>query len=82
VRDLSVFERLALRPAHERERVLAEFTEEQRAALLYDWSVWRRSKQSTPDGDWRVWLILAGRGFGKTRTGAEFIREQVDSGRA
>jgi len=49
---------------------------------LYDWSVWRRSKQSTPDGDWRVWLILAGRGFGKTRTGAEFIREQVESGRA
>jgi len=44
--------------------------------------VWRRPKQTTPAGDWRKWLILAGRGFGKTRTGAEFIREQVVSGNA
>lgn len=33
-----------------------------------------------PDGDWRTWLILAGRGFGKTRTGAEWVREQVEKG--
>ena len=30
-----------------------------------------------PDGDWTTWLLLAGRGFGKTRTGAEAIRELV-----
>ncbi len=35
-----------------------------------------------PDGDWRVWLLLAGRGFGKTRSGAEFVRWQVLTGAA
>ncbi len=34
-----------------------------------------------PPGDWRTWLILAGRGFGKTRAGAEWVRAQVDQGR-
>jgi phage terminase large subunit-like protein len=38
--------------------------------------------QKPPPGDWRVWLLLAGRGFGKTRTGAEFVRAQVEAGRA
>lgn len=33
-----------------------------------------------PSGNWRTWLLLAGRGFGKTRTGAEWIRQQVESG--
>lgn len=64
------------------EQVLEGLTEEQRRAAMYDWAVWRRPKQRTPAGDWRVWLILAGRGFGKTRTGAEFIREQVEAGGA
>tara|TARA_R110000824_G_scaffold257379_2_gene446334 strand:- start:4976 stop:6160 length:1185 start_codon:yes stop_codon:yes gene_type:complete len=35
-----------------------------------------------PEGDFRIWLILAGRGFGKTRSGAEWIRERVKSGKA
>ena len=48
--------------------------------LLYDWRVWRRPKQATPPGDWSIWVILAGRGFGKTRTGAEWVREEVDRG--
>ena len=39
-----------------------------------------RSKQVAPEGEWTNWLILAGRGFGKTRTGAEWIRERVESG--
>ena len=36
-----------------------------------------RPNQRPPDGDWRTWLVLAGRGFGKTRTGAEWVRDQV-----
>lgn len=33
-----------------------------------------RHNQKPPPGDWRIWLLLAGRGFGKTRTGAEYVR--------
>jgi phage terminase large subunit-like protein len=42
--------------------------------LSYDWRFWARPNQLPPGGNWRVWLLLAGRGFGKTRTGAELIR--------
>jgi phage terminase large subunit-like protein len=42
--------------------------------LRYDWPVWARPEQRLPEGDWSTWLILAGRGFGKTRTGAETVR--------
>lgn len=52
------------------------------AALLYDWSMWARPKQMAPPGDWDGWLILAGRGFGKTRTGCEWVRGEVDAKRA
>lgn len=41
---------------------------------LYDWDQQARPSQRIPEGNWRIWLILAGRGFGKTRTGAETIR--------
>ena len=46
---------------------------EQRAALTArnDWLSSARPDQITPEGDWLTWLILAGRGWGKTRTGAE-----------
>lgn len=43
-------------------------------ALLHDWPVWARDDQLPPEGDWRVWLILGGRGAGKTRAGAEWVR--------
>jgi len=46
-------------------------------ALLYDWDIWARHNQKTPPNDWTYWLILAGRGFGKTRTGAEWVRQSV-----
>mgnify|MGYP003531811726 FL=1 len=54
-------------------------------AVRFDWSRRARPDQLTPaDGalPWRVWLLLAGRGFGKTRTGAEHIRAKVASGAA
>lgn len=46
----------------------------------YDWDKIAREKQKLPEGDWRTWLILAGRGFGKTRSGAEAIRKLVGKG--
>lgn len=56
---------------------------QQRAQLKFDWTVWAREKQLAellPRQDWTHWLILAGRGFGKTRTGAEWVRMQMESG--
>lgn len=41
------------------------------------WHDTARPEQLPPDGDWHVWLILAGRGFGKTRSGAEWLAEQA-----
>jgi phage terminase large subunit-like protein len=44
-------------------------------AAAYDWPVWiARDSQLVPEGDWLLWLICAGRGFGKTRTGSETVR--------
>ena len=50
--------------------------------LNYNWPLHARDSQLPPDGDWDTWLILAGRGFGKTRAGAEWVRAQVEDGNA
>ena len=80
--EKSLWQCLTEMPYEEREKVIAQFTDEDAQSFLHSWSVFRRPSQGTPLGDWRVWLILAGRGWGKTRSGAEFIREQVDAGNA
>ena len=64
---------LASLPKDEREAVLKQFSPEELQDLLYDWGFWGRRNQQLPLGDWFVWLILAGRGFGKTRTAVETI---------
>ncbi|MDR0631537.1 MAG: terminase family protein [Holosporales bacterium] len=43
----------------------------------YDWKRNARENQRLPKGDWKNWMIIAGRGFGKTRTGAESVRQLV-----
>ena len=48
-------------------------------ALYYEWRFWARAAQLPPKGEWRVWLLMAGRGFGKTRTGAEWVRALATS---
>jgi phage terminase large subunit-like protein len=79
----SVAERLALLPAHDRAAIVRDLSDADADALLYDWRGFNaRPDQVAPAGDWDIWLVLAGRGFGKTRTGAEWIREEVAAGRA
>ncbi len=46
----------------------------QREEFATHWRLWARRQQLAPPGDWRLWLVLAGRGFGKTRAGAEWVR--------
>jgi phage terminase large subunit-like protein len=52
------------------------------AELLTDWGFWARKEQRAPEGDWRTWLFMGGRGAGKTRAGAEWISAQAQYGRA
>src|SRR5258707_12901257 len=56
-----------------RVRLMAEMTPRECAQLFHDWAFWARQDQAPPDGDWIIWLILAGRGAGKTRAGAEAV---------
>ena len=53
-----------------------------KASLTSSWRMTARPEQLPPPGDWSVWLILSGRGWGKTRTGAEWVHEQVALGSA
>ena len=71
-------------------RKLCGLTAEERAAVIdaeirdyallqRNWAFWARPEQLAPDGNWRTWLIVAGRGFGKTRTGAEWVRAAAEA---
>jgi predicted phage terminase large subunit-like protein len=64
---------LASLPETDRARILDGFSREECEALLYDWRVWARPEQLPPTGDWRGWLLMAGRGSGKTRAGVEWV---------
>lgn len=66
--------------AAELEKIKAELTPQEKAVLAYRWENWARRDQLQPQGDWDGWLILAGRGWGKTRTGAETVRDWIESG--
>jgi phage terminase large subunit-like protein len=57
--------------------VLAGLTTEQLVELNWDWKFLGRPNQIAPSGDWMIWLLLAGRGFGKTRSAAEAVRSLV-----
>ena len=76
---------LSTLPQDRRRRLLADMTDlrgEAADAALHMWPLWARDSQIAPPGDWSVWLLMAGRGFGKTRTGAEWVRARVESGAA
>lgn len=70
-------ELLASLPEPQRRKELASLKPEELSALDYHWPFWARPEQLAPEGDWVTWLILAGRGYGKTRTGAEWVRSVV-----
>src|SRR5436190_23374485 len=63
-------------------RMADSFAAQLADALEASWPAIARPNQLPPPGDWQVWLLLAGRGFGKTRTLAEWVCQQAASGRA
>lgn len=77
----SVAERLASLPSEERAKALSILSSKESEALLHDWRGFlARPDQVEPPGDWEIWLALAGRGWGKTETGAQWVRERVEQG--
>ncbi len=70
---------LASRPEAERRAFLKGLSPNALGALRWLWPFWAHpGHQLAPEGDWRVWVILGGRGAGKTRAGAEWVRAQVE----
>lgn len=70
------------------EKFLDELSEHEIAALPFLFEFWALDHQLPPEGDWRTWVVMGGRGAGKTRAGAEWVRSMVggamplDEGRA
>ncbi len=59
--------------------ICRKLTQREKDEWPYHWALRARGEQLPPPGDWRIWLLLAGRGFGKTRAGAEWVREVAES---
>lgn len=71
---------LASLPEAERQARIDALPDAVKAQLRWHWPFWARPNQLAPVGDWRTWLILAGRGFGKTEAGAQWVRQRVEGG--
>ena len=61
-------------------RTLASLSPGERMTLGEDWPTWAHAGQDEPEGDWRIWMIRVGRGFGKTRAGAEWVWARLREG--
>ncbi|WP_082237546.1 DNA-packaging protein [Roseovarius tolerans] len=63
------------------DQFLDALTEGELLALPFIFEFWALEHQLPPEGDWRTWVIMGGRGAGKTRAGAEWVRAQVEGAR-
>lgn len=70
----ALFEWLISQNAQTRSRVVAALDQPELNGFGYHWAMQARDAQYPPEGQWRIWLIMAGRGFGKTRAGSEWVR--------
>lgn len=74
---MSIAQKVAALPKAKQIEFLSKYTPEQQEALKYDWQFWGRPSQFAPLSDWHILLACAGRGFGKTRMLAEWVREKA-----
>ncbi|MGZ9812498.1 DNA-packaging protein [Pseudoroseicyclus sp. H15] len=72
---------LASGPAEAQAEFLDSLSAEELRALPWLFDFWAMEHQLPPEGDWRSWVILGGRGAGKTRAGAEWVRSMVEGAR-
>lgn len=71
----SLAERVATLPPNEKAAFLRTLKPGELGALDYDWPFWARPEQLAPDGEWTHWGIVWGRGAGKTKSAAEWVRD-------
>ncbi|MEO0830515.1 MAG: ATP-binding protein, partial [Pseudomonadota bacterium] len=69
---------LASAPSTVQREFLEGLSEETILALPYLFEFWAMPHQLPPDGDWKTWVVMGGRGAGKTRAGSEWVRAQVE----
>jgi phage terminase large subunit-like protein len=72
---------LARMPQDQRRAALEGMSAADLAALEWYWPFWARPDQLPPEGDWRTFLLLGGRGSGKSRASAEWVRAEMEAGR-
>ncbi|MEM9311026.1 MAG: terminase family protein, partial [Pseudomonadota bacterium] len=70
---------LAEEDSDTRDRIVNALDQRERNEFDFHWELNARPPQLAPAGDWRTWMIMAGRGFGKTRAGAEWVRQIAES---
>ncbi len=75
--DETILDRLLAMSPADRQHLLREIPRRYLQELDERWYQWAHKGQYEPPGDWPVWLIRAGRGFGKTRAGSEWISEMA-----
>jgi phage terminase large subunit-like protein len=68
-------------PQSELETLLGGLSPNAVMSLPWLFEHWAHGHQLPPEGDWSTWLVLGGRGAGKTRAGAEWVRAQVEGGK-
>jgi phage terminase large subunit-like protein len=73
--NLSPAEVWASLSPEEQAEMIGSLSDAEKAELRWNWKFWARPNQLAPDGDWNYWIVLAGRGFGKTRMGSEWVRD-------
>ena len=73
-------ETLSKQDQEKRSKLIHQLTEIEAEFILHEWPLWGRANQFPKLGSWKTWLMLGGRGAGKTRAGAEWIRKIATQG--
>ena len=79
IADMTAEDAEEIESAKLRHKVSEALDQTEKNSFAYLWEYVARQQQLPPPGDWRVWMIMAGRGFGKTRAGAEWVRMIADA---
>ena len=76
--QLSTMEHVALLHPADRVKLVSRLKGDKLVQFVTSWCSWARAGQMEPPGEWRIWLMMAGRGYGKTRAGAEWLHHLAE----